>query len=160
MDSRVAEYMSVFKKNYLVFGLPDKTIEEIAALAEYQAFLAGEKLAKIGEKSSDLYVVLDGHVNIFGKEGDRISTAEPPSILGEIALVDDLERSADAVAAGLVKTAKLPGKQLRKYMWENKDAGFVMLSNLSRVLSMRLRNTNVTLVDLMGKVQDHWRNVT
>ena len=160
MDDRIAEYMPVFRKNYLVYGLPDEAIEQVAGLAEYRAFISGEKLVYVGEKSSDLYVILDGEAHIYGTEGDRISIAKPPSILGEIALVDNLERSADAIAVGLVKTAKFPGTKLRKYMNDNKEVGFTMLANLCRVLSMRLRKTNVTLVDLMGKVQDHWKNVT
>jgi len=35
-----------------------------------------------------------------------------------------------------------------------------MLANLSRVLSMRLRKTNVVVIDLMGKAQDFWKHVT
>jgi CRP-like cAMP-binding protein len=160
MDSNLVAFMPVFKSNYLVHGLPDEAIQEIAALAEYRVALAGETLLQKGEKSSDLYVILEGHVNIYGPQGDKISTVDPPSILGEIALVDDLERTATAVCVGLVKCAKLPGKELRRYMGQKKEHGFVMLSNLARVLSMRLRNTNVVLLDLMGKNQDGWKHVT
>lgn len=160
MDTQLASLMDVFKKNYLVYGLPDEAIHDIAELGEFHVALGGEKLLTKGEKSNDLYVVLDGHVHIYGPEGERISTVDPPSVLGEIALVDDLERTADAVCAGLVKCVRLPGKELRKYMASKKEYGFVMLSNLSRVLSMRLRRTNVQLIDLLGKSHDLWKNVT
>ena len=160
MDAQLASLMDVFKKNYLVYGLPDVAIEEIAELGEFKVALAGEKLLAKGDKSSDLFVVLDGHVHIYGPEGERIGTVDPPSVLGEIALVDDLGRTADAVCAGLVKVVRLPGKELRKCMSSKKEYGFVMLSNLSRVLSMRLRKTNVQLINLMGKSTDLWKNVT
>jgi CRP/FNR family cyclic AMP-dependent transcriptional regulator len=160
MDSNLANFMPVFKKNYLVFGLPDEAIHEIAELAEYRVAVAGDSLLTKGEKSSDLYVILEGHVNIYGPQGDKISMVDPPSILGEIALVDDLERTATATCVGLVKCARLPGKELRKYMGAKKEYGFVMLSNLARVLSMRLRNTNVVLLDLMGKNHDYFKHVT
>ena len=160
MDPNIASHMAIFKKNYLVFGLPDEAINEIAELAEYRVGLAGERLVTKGEKSSDLFVILDGHVNVYGPDGGKISTIDAPSIIGEIALVDDLERTADAACVGMVKCARLPGKELRKYMSKKKEFGFTMLSNLSRVLSMRLRNTNVSLVNLMEKTHDMWKNVT
>ena len=150
--------MDVFKTNYLVYGLPDEAIHEIAELAKYRVAVAGEDLVSKGEKTNDLYVILDGQVNIYGAGGDKIATVGPPSILGEIALVDNLERTANAVCVGLVKCAVLPGAELRRYMSSKKEHGFVMLSNLARVLSMRLRNTNVTLLNLMGKTQDMWKH--
>jgi CRP-like cAMP-binding protein len=159
VDAQIAARKEIFKRNYLVSGLPDAAIDEIAAFGHYVVGVAGEKLMSKGEKSSDLFVILEGQVNIYSPDGDKISTVEPPSILGEIALVDDLERTADAVCVGLVKCARLPGGELRKYMGQKREHGFVMLSNLSRVLSMRLRKTNVVLIDLMGKSHDQWKNV-
>lgn len=160
MDANLAALMPTFSRNYLVFGLPEKAIYEIADLAQYKVWVAGEQLVRKGEKSSDLFVILEGHVNVYDPDGNKISTVEPPSIIGEIALVDDLERTADAVCVGLVKTARLPGNELRRYMSQNKEYGFVMLSNLARVLSMRLRATNSTLINLMGKSHDFFKHVT
>jgi len=160
MEERISALMDVFKKNYLVHGLPQAAVDAIAELATYHVATAGEHLVRIGDKGSDLFIILEGHVNIYSADGDKLSTAEPPSILGEIALVDDQERSADAVCVGLVKYARIPGKELRQYMWQNKETGFVMLANLCRVLSMRLRKTNVVVIDLMGKSQDLWKHVT
>ena len=160
MDANFAAHMSTFQRNYLVHGLPEEAVRELAELAEYRVAVAGEPLVKKGEKSSDLYVILEGQVNVYTPDGEKITAIEAPSILGEIALVDDLERTADAVCVGLVKYARLPGGELRRYMSKKKEYGFVMLSNLARVLSMRLRNTNTTLLGVMGKSQDLWKHVT
>jgi CRP-like cAMP-binding protein len=151
------QYADVFSKNYLVHGLPDNTIEEIGALAAFEGGLAGDVLVKKGEKSSDLYVILDGTVNILTDKGDKLTEVGPGSVLGEVALVDAGPRSATAVCKGLVKFAKLPAKELRAYMAKNKDAGFVMLANLSRVLSMRLRQTSIAIEDLRAKTEDPWK---
>jgi CRP/FNR family cyclic AMP-dependent transcriptional regulator len=151
------QHADVFKKNYLVHGLPDSAIEEIAALAECNGGLAGEVIVNKGEKSSDLFVILDGTVNILSDKGDKLAEVGPGAVLGEIALVDAGPRSADAVCKGLVHYAKLPAKELRAYMAKNKDAGFVMLANLARVLSMRLRNTSVAVEDLRAKTEDPWK---
>lgn len=151
------QHADVFKKNYLVHGLSDGAIDEIAGLASCDGCLAGEVLVKRGEKSSDLFVILEGTVNILTENGDKLGEVGPGSVLGEVSLVDAGPRSATAVCKGLVKYAKLPAKELRAYMAKNKEAGFVMLANLSRVLSMRLRNTDIALEDLRAKTDDPWK---
>ena len=150
-------YADVFKKNYLVHGLPDEAIEEIAALAHCDGGMAGDVIVQRGEKGGDLFVILDGTVNILTDKGDKLGEVGPGSVLGEVALVDAGPRSANAVCKGKVQYAKLPAKDLRAYMAKNKDAGFLMLANLARVLSMRLRNADVALEDLRAKSDDPWK---
>ncbi|HXH59933.1 MAG TPA: cyclic nucleotide-binding domain-containing protein [Fimbriimonadaceae bacterium] len=152
------QYEEVFKKNYLVSGLSDEKIAEVAALAENGCKLAGEPLIEKGDKSGDLFVILDGTVNVFTAKWDKISESGPGSVLGEVALVDAGPRSASAVCKGLVHFARLPAKELRAYMAANKDVGFVMLANLSRVLSMRLRQTAEVMEDLRAKTADPWQH--
>lgn len=150
------ELMDVFRKNYLVYGLPDEVIDQIAALAEFKTALAGEPLIQKGEKSSDLYVILDGHLNVMTPKGEKLAEVGAPSVLGEVSLVDDQPRSADVVCIGLVKYARLPAPDLRKFIGQNKEHGFTMLANLARVLSMRLRVASST-VEMLSDKLDPWR---
>lgn len=152
------KHAEIFGKNYLVYGLDEKAIDAIASLAEFNGKVAGESLIEKGEQSGDLYVILDGTVNVYTDQGDKIAEASPGSVLGEVALVDDGPRSANAVCVGQVQYARLPAKELRKFMATNKDAGFVMLANLARVLSMRLRQTAAVMEDLRAQTEDPWKN--
>jgi CRP-like cAMP-binding protein len=152
------EHRDVFRRNYLVHGLKDEVIDQIEALAEQRAFLAREFLVKHGEKSSDLYVILDGTVLVCTPGGDELAQIGPGSVLGEVALVDDQPRSADAVCKGLVKVAWLPAKELRSYMARNPESGFIMLANLARVLSNRLRKTDAAVEHLAAHPKDAWAN--
>lgn len=152
------EQPDVFRKNYLVNGLPDATIDEIMALAVVDGKVAGEALIDEGQKSSDLFVILEGRVNVYTDKGDKLAESGPGTVLGEVALVDDGPRSATAVCVGQVRYARLPAATLRKYMSNNREAGFIMLANLSRVLSMRLRNTNAVMEDLRAQTSDPWKN--
>lgn len=155
------EYADAFRSNFLVCGLPPSVIDEVAGLAEFGAVVAGDALIKRGDKGSDLFIVLDGRLNVYSPQGDKLAEAGPGSVIGEVALVDDQPRSADVVAIGLVKYAKLPAADLRRYMANQKDVGFVMMANLTRVLSMRLRNAAIVLEDLKEKAsQDPWKFAT
>ncbi len=152
------EHAGVFKKNYLVQGLPDATIEEIAGLAVCDTMRAGESLIEKGEKCGDLYVIIEGSVHVYSDKGDKLAESGPGTVLGEVALVDDGPRSANVVCVGFVRYARLPAAELRSYMARHKETGFVMLANLSRVLSMRLRKTDAVMEDLRAKTEDPWKN--
>jgi hypothetical protein len=41
-------------------------------------------------------------------------------------------------------------------MARNREVGFLMLANLARVLSMRLRNLDQVVEGLFGKARDPW----
>lgn len=146
-----------FKKNYLVSGLSDAVVEQIFNLSKPQTLVAGDTLIRKGDRSSDLFVILDGIVDVYTKMGDKLISAGPGSVLGEVALVDDHPRSADAICTGLVKVARFPAQDLRKYMASNREVGFILLANLARVLSMRLRNSDLVMEDLREKTQDYWK---
>jgi CRP/FNR family cyclic AMP-dependent transcriptional regulator len=152
------EHLQAFANNFLIVGVPQPCVEEIFALAECKAFTAGERIVGVGERSSDLYVVLEGNVNVQTQDGDKLFTVGKGDLIGEVSLVDDQPRSADVYAVGLVKVAKLPSDKLRRYMATHKDVGFIMLANLSRVLSARLRNATIAIDELQDKAEkDPWK---
>lgn len=59
---------------------------------------AGEALFRRGDMAHEMYVVLEGKVDVL-IDGRLVETLEPGSILGEMGIVDHSPRSADAVAA-------------------------------------------------------------
>jgi CRP-like cAMP-binding protein len=152
----VGNFAKVFASNYLVCGLAQHKIDEIAAMAKFETLNAGGSVVSVGDRSSDLYVVLDGTVLIHTQHGDKLAEAGPGSVIGEVALVDDQPRCANVTAQGSVCLARLPAKELRAYMSKNRDTGFVMLANLARVLSMRLRALDQVVEGLFDKAKDPW----
>ena len=57
----------------------------------------GDFLFREGEKGDKMYVLLEGEIDIF--LGDFVlETAGPGALLGEMALIDDSPRTANAVA--------------------------------------------------------------
>lgn len=152
------ELREIFKENYLVCGLEPSAVEQVADLAEVERKLARESLIRINEKSSDLYVILAGRVIIMTADGDKLAEVGPGSVLGEMALIDDRPRSAEVTCLGITTVARIPSKELRKFMWQNKDIGFIILANLARVLSGRLRQADAKIDELMGSPDDPWKD--
>jgi len=148
--------LEVFKKNYLVIGLNDDQVAEIAALAKLRRMVAQETLIRAGDPGGDFFVILDGRVNVLTPDGDKLSEVGPGSVLGEISLVDAGPRTATVIAIGLVDVAVIPATDLRRYMSTNRDLGFTVLANLSRVLAGRLRLANEKIDELYDKATDAW----
>jgi CRP/FNR family cyclic AMP-dependent transcriptional regulator len=152
------ELTEIFKENYLVCGLEPEAVVQVADMAEVERKLARETLIKINEKSSDLYIILAGRVVIMTGDGDKLAEVGPGSVLGEMALIDNRPRSAEVICTGLTTVARIPAQSLRKFMWQNKDIGFVILANLARVLSGRLRQADAKIDELMGAPDDFWKD--
>ena len=67
----------------------------------------GDFLFREGEKGDKMYVLLEGEVDIF--LGDFVfETAGPGSLLGEMALIDDSPRTANAVEEPVAPGANRP----------------------------------------------------
>ena len=150
--------LETFKKNYLVVGLSDDHVNQIASLATLKRCTAQERLVRAGELNSDLYVVLNGRLVVLTPDGDKLSEVGPGSVIGEIALIDARPRTADVVCVGLVDLAVIPAPALRQAMNSNREWGFTVLANLSRVMAGRLRQANQKIDELYDKTSDTWDN--
>ena len=148
--------LETFKKNYLVVGLNDAQVAEIAALAKLRRLTAQETLIRAGDPGGDFFVILNGRLNVLTPDGDKLSEVGPGSVLGEISLVDAGPRTATVIAIGLVDVAVIPTPDLRRFLSQNRDLGFTVLANLSRVLAGRLRLANEKIDELYDKTTDSW----
>lgn len=146
-----------FKQNFLVAGLSEDDIQRVAELAKIESVLGGTEFVKLGAKGNDFYVVLDGTAMVYGADGVKLGERGPGSVIGEVALVDDGPRSAYVVAKAYLTYAHFDGRELRKFMFQNKDIGFIMLSNLARVMAIRLREASSKVVNLEVKQMDPWK---
>jgi CRP-like cAMP-binding protein len=93
---------AVLKRNYLFRGLPDATIERIAALAAKRHYARGFQIFAQGDDGDALYGVAAGRVRISASaSGGRevfLNIMEPGDTFGEVAVMDGLPRTASAVA--------------------------------------------------------------
>ncbi|RYG19203.1 cyclic nucleotide-binding domain-containing protein [bacterium] len=150
--------LNVFKKNYLVAGLGDEDVRRVSRLAEVEVAQPGEEIVKLGSREPDLFVILDGTAIVYREGGVVLAERGPGAVIGEIALVDDGPRSAYVHAKTTLAYAKFDGRALRRFMFEHKDVGFIMLSNVSRVLSATVRQASATIEGLSVKLIDPWEH--
>jgi len=97
----------------------------------------GDFLFQEGDTSEKMYVLLEGEIEIF--LGDfMLETAEPDMVIGEMALIDDGPRTANAVAKTACRLAEIDRR--RFYFLVQQHPHFA--THVMKTLADRLRDMN------------------
>ena len=151
--SRVLDQNSI-RNNYLAYGLTDDQLLRVASLASERTLAADEVLCRQGDVGGEMYIVLEGHLSVQTAEGEHLADVGPNSVVGEMGLVETRPRSATVVAKEGARVAAIRSSDLREEMVTDGHLGFLMLCNITRVLSDRLRHTDAKLEALMITPQE------
>lgn len=112
-----------------------------------------------GDDSTDLYMVVNGTVEIFKKVGEEgkgskvLAVLNKGAIFGEGALLSSLPRSASARAVSAVEVLMLPRDAFKNFVKEQPQKANFLLLGLLRVINQRLMWTNEELVTLYDVAQ-------
>jgi CRP-like cAMP-binding protein len=140
----------VLAKVSLFSGMKASDLERIAGLAQSHVFQAGETIIREGDRDGRLFVIVSGEVDVIkglGKKTERyVRTLGPLNYFGEMALIDDLVRSASVVAKGVTDVLILDQWSLRQDIEKYPAMAF----ELMRMLSQRIRAIEKTIVDAIG----------
>jgi CRP-like cAMP-binding protein len=108
---------------------------------------ARETLFTLGEEGNSIVLVLEGYMKLSsvtpcGRE-IVLEIAGPGRVFGELAVLNDWPRSADATALSACRVLSVDGRQLMHAMMRSPEA---MLAT-TRMLSQRLRSATQQIVD-------------
>ena len=126
--------------------LPADRHRRIADIASHRDLPAGALIFREGESGDEMYVVVAGRVRISkrvpGIGEEALGILEPGSHFGEMAMVDEAPRSADAIAHTACALAVVKRDDLDQLMFVDKDLAYDLLWTFARTLAARLRETN------------------
>jgi CRP-like cAMP-binding protein len=108
------------------------------------AFDDGEYVTKVGDKGDALYVLVNGKAVVAVQE-EVLSTLQPGAHVGEMAMVDARPRSASVISLGESRWLRVARQDIFRIVRQHPELAVKLLWNLVRVLSDRLRQTNVAL---------------
>jgi CRP/FNR family cyclic AMP-dependent transcriptional regulator len=127
-------------------GLDKKELRLIAKTCTERQYAAGAILMTEGEPGAGLFILTEGKVRVTQSAGAGnpprdIATLEAGEVIGEMALLDDLPRSATVTAIDPSRCLLIPIWDFRATLRETPEIGIKMLAQLSR----RLRKTEQQL---------------
>ncbi len=121
-------------------------LRKVAGIASHRDVAAGGVIFREGDAGDEMYVVVAGKVRISkqveGVGEEALSILEPGSYFGEMAVIDDAPRSADARAHAACALAAIKREDLDQLMFIDKDLAYDILWTFVRTLTVRLRETN------------------
>jgi CRP-like cAMP-binding protein len=118
----------------------------IANIVEEQQFVPGTAIFRDGDPADRFFFIVNGKVRISkqipGVGEEALAVLEPGDYFGEMALIDDSPRSADAITNTTVVVGAISRSTFEDLLFMNKDLAYDMLWTFVRTLSTRLRETN------------------
>lgn len=141
-------------------GLPERVIELIAAAVRTVELTGGEHLLREGDPARSMFVVRNGEIEIFkhGKGGteQQLAILTQGDCLGEMSLIDIQPRSATARARGAATVYVLELAELAKLYGSDIEAYALLILNISREISRRLRCADELIVSMGIAAENLW----
>lgn len=147
----------VFFRNVPIFhGLKSRQIGRIIQATQKRTYRAGEVLFEEGQIGKAVFIIESGRVELTRKNLDgtprRLGLVGPGQILGEMALLEQMERTATAKMLEDGVVYLLYSATLEALFTQQPAIGVKLLRNMAVMLSALLRRTNQEL-DKLGQAQ-------
>ena len=138
--------LAALKKVALFESLLPEHVKLIGGIVEEQTYAPGTTIFKDGAAADRFFFIVNGKVRISkqipGMGEEALAILEPGDYFGEMALIDDSPRSADAITNTTVVVGAIAKATFEDLLFMNKDLAYDMLWTFVRTLSARLRETN------------------
>jgi CRP/FNR family cyclic AMP-dependent transcriptional regulator len=115
-------------------GLSRKELTQLARVSEDLEVEPGKVLCKEGEIGQEFFVIVDGKVKV-NRKGRRVATRSGGQFVGEIALLEEVPRTATVTAETPVRLFVLTRKDFRHLLDTNPGVERKVLRALARRLA-------------------------
>lgn len=135
MDERTVRYL---KKLPLLAGLPDEVLEQLAAKVTEHRLEKDEVIFRQGDPGDAVYFIRLGWVKIILVDNNghelTINQVGPGEIIGEMSLLDELPRSAGAIALTPAEILRLANNDFKAVIDKYPQLGMQFARNISERL--------------------------
>jgi PPM family protein phosphatase len=150
-DTAAVPTPTLLDRHPLLANLPPAQLERIARAGEIESYNPGELIVTEGALGDALFLILSGQAAVH-HDSKTFATLGGGDLFGEMSLVEPVPRSASVTAMSPTFVFRLPHAALRALISEDAQAASVLLVQIVKILSDRLRRANQMLssVDLLA----------
>lgn len=149
MESDKDIIIDILKRLSLFADLNYGALKELAFLFSERVFQAGETIFEENDPGNSLLVILSGEVRITQRADvsgeETLSVLKKGDFFGEMALLEDLPRSATAIAHIDTFLMEISRERFLHFLEKDPASGVKILVVLARSLSARLREADVKI---------------
>ena len=142
--------VEALKQVPLFRGIDPTKLRLLAFMSERVKFRSGERLCEQGERGDSAFIILSGEADITVRtpSGEqRVAKVRRNDMVGEIAILIDVPRTASVIAAGEVVALAVSKESFLKLMSHFPE----MALEVTRVLAQRLERTTRQLAELQAR---------
>jgi len=144
--------MGLERDSPLLVGLTDEDAADLIGIGEPRSYGAGHLVVEEGTSSDFLFILEEGAVRVEKQDGGNpvllAVLNQPGDFFGEMSLIDILPRSADIRAECDSRVLAFPKKELTTFFTRSPRVQMTMILNISRSLSLRLREADERILQL------------
>ncbi|HET9626640.1 MAG TPA: cyclic nucleotide-binding domain-containing protein [Kofleriaceae bacterium] len=142
---------TLLDRHPLLAHLPPAQLARIARAGEIESYSAGEPIVAEGNLGDALFLILSGQTAVH-HAGKTFATLAAGDLFGEMSLVEPVPRSASVTAMAPTFVFRLPHEAMRALLADDAEAAYVLLTQIVKILSDRLRKANQMLssVDMLA----------
>lgn len=144
-----------------LFGaLSDEFLEHLARTLGVVRIAAGDTVFREGDPAREMYVVLDGEMEVLKKSRrgreTRVAILGPNDSFGEMSIIDMQARSATVRALSPSRILRITTEEMDALYRHDLKSYTLIVLNLARDLSRRLRVTDGLLADFTANVLEEY----
>jgi len=158
------EYIDFLKHVPLFSMMNDEDLVRIAGASKEKLYRRGTVIIREGDEDTRLFIMLSGEVEIIkdmgGSEERHLRKIGPYGYFGEMALIDNMERSASVVALEDTTLISLERWDLQQEIQRYPGVAMELLKMLSRRIraiekwTIKMLESNLPVCIYCGKVND------
>ncbi len=140
-------YFDFLRNVYFFKELSEDDIRKIQSVCHEEVFENGAIIFKEGSSADRFYIVMDGSVEVWkdydSSERDLLAIHGTGKLFGEMALIDDLPRSATVVSRGKTHILYIDREDFHRIITENSSIAISIMKSVS----LMVRKSNETFVE-------------
>ena len=138
--------LSILKGLDMFSDLNFYALTDLSSLFTERIYNQGEVIFEEGDIGNSMMVITSGEVRISqtsgGKDEEALIILKEGDVFGEMALIENLPRSATTIAHTNVIILQISCTDFLEYIQKDSENGVKILLRLAKVLSSRLRETD------------------
>ena len=141
---RISEVTEMWMSTPLFDKIPARECRELVKNMHPRHFKKGEKIFSSGEIGASVVLIRNCGVEMKAAE-KLLAELNPADFFGEVALILDEPRTADAIATDDSELIFFLRSDLEEWVKRSPRSGAQFMLNIATVLAARLRHTNILL---------------
>ena len=146
MENYSVFVLNVLKGLEIFSDVDDHSIRNLSNLFEERIYSQDEVIIEEGAIGNSMMIITSGQVRVSQTQGPDMEEAlivlKEGDVFGEMALIEDLPRSATIIAHTNVIIFEISRNHFINYISKDSENGLKIMIKLAKILSSRLRETD------------------